>query len=82
VLQPNAQRKLSITWQPSVYGNMRKLIKIEEVDNNRKYDFVIFGNCIDPLRKKLKVSYIRDFFIPILALYLLFFFYYYLLIIL
>ncbi|KAF0764759.1 protein abnormal spindle-like isoform X1 [Aphis craccivora] len=53
-LQPNSQRKLSITWQPSVYGNMRKLIRIEQVDNNRKYDFVIFGNCIDPLHKKLK----------------------------
>lgn len=55
-LQPNSQRKLSITWQPSVYGNMRKLIRIEQVDNNRKYDFIIFGNCIDPLHKKLKVS--------------------------
>ncbi|XP_022160068.1 protein abnormal spindle-like isoform X2 [Myzus persicae] len=55
-LQPNSQRKLSITWQPSVYGNMRKLIKIEQVDNNRKYDFVIFGNCIDPLHKKLRGS--------------------------
>ncbi|XP_060855887.1 protein abnormal spindle-like [Metopolophium dirhodum] len=53
-LQPKSQRKLSITWQPSVYGNMRKLIKIEQVDNNRKYDFVIFGNCIDPLHKKLR----------------------------
>jgi len=64
-LQPNSQHKLSITWQPSVYGNMRKLIKIEEVDNNRKYDFVIFGNCIDPLRKKLKVRFLRDFSVPI-----------------
>ncbi|KAE9525583.1 hypothetical protein AGLY_014110 [Aphis glycines] len=53
-LQPNSQRKLSITWQPSVYGNMRKLIRIEQVDNNRKYDFIVFGNCIDPLHKKLK----------------------------
>ncbi|XP_026817930.1 protein abnormal spindle-like isoform X2 [Rhopalosiphum maidis] len=53
-LQPNSQRKISITWQPSVHGNMRKLIRIEQVDNNRKYDFVIFGNCIDPLQKKLK----------------------------
>lgn len=44
---------------------MRKLIKIEEVDNNRKYDFVIFGNCIDPLRKKLKVSFLCDFSVPI-----------------
>lgn len=63
-LQPNSQRKLSITWQPSVYGNMRKLIKIEEVDNNRKYDFVILGNCIDPLHKKLRVSQLRDFSVP------------------
>ncbi|XP_008182570.1 protein abnormal spindle isoform X2 [Acyrthosiphon pisum] len=53
-LQPKSQRKLSIAWQPSVCGNMRKLIKIEQVDNNRKYDFVIFGNCIDPLHKKLR----------------------------
>jgi len=43
---------------------MRKLIKIEQVDNNRKYDFVIFGNCIDPLHKKLRVSQLCNFSVP------------------
>lgn len=54
-LEPNSQRELSITWQPSQYGNMRKLIKIEQVDNNKKYDFVILGNCNSPSYKKFKV---------------------------
>lgn len=45
---------------------MRKLIKIEQVDNNRKYDFVIFGNCIDPLHKKLRVSQLCDFSVLII----------------
>lgn len=40
---------------------MRKSIKIEQVDNKRKYDFVIIGNCIDPLHKKLRVSQLCDF---------------------
>ncbi|XP_060849151.1 abnormal spindle-like microcephaly-associated protein homolog [Rhopalosiphum padi] len=53
-LEPNSQRELSITWQPSQYGNMRKLIKIEQVDNNKKYDFVILGNCNSPSYKKFK----------------------------
>jgi abnormal spindle-like microcephaly-associated protein len=34
---------------------MRKLIKIEQVDNNKKYDFVILGNCNSPSYKKFKV---------------------------
>jgi len=54
-LEPNSQRELSITWQPSQHGNMRKLIRIEQVDNNKKYDFVILGNCNNPPHKKLKV---------------------------
>lgn len=55
ILQPNSQRKLSITWQPLVTGNIRKVIKIEQVDSNRKYDFIILGNCIAPVNKNLKV---------------------------
>lgn len=35
---------------------MRKLIKIEQVDNNRKYDFVILGNCNGPPYKEFKVN--------------------------
>lgn len=31
------------------------MIKIEQKDANRKYDFIILGNCIEPLRKTLKV---------------------------
>jgi len=54
-LEPNSQRELFITWQPTVYGNMRKLVKIEQKDGNRKYDFVVLGNCVNPLGKKLKV---------------------------
>jgi len=54
-LPPNSQRELTITWKPSVCGNMRKLIKIEQIDNNRKYDFIVLGNCIDPSNKKFKV---------------------------
>ncbi|XP_025421851.1 protein abnormal spindle-like isoform X3 [Sipha flava] len=53
-LQPHSQHELSITWQPLVYGNMRKTIKLEQKDSNIKYDFVIMGNCIDTLNKKLK----------------------------
>jgi len=34
---------------------MRKLIRIEQLDNNKKYDFVILGNCNNPPYKKLKV---------------------------
>lgn len=56
VLQPNSQHEISITWQPSMSGNMRKLIKIEEVDSNKKYDFVVLGNCVDPINKQFKVS--------------------------
>jgi len=55
-LEPNSQCELAITWQPSEYGNIRKLIKIEQVDNNRKYDFVILGNCNGPPYKKFKVN--------------------------
>jgi len=54
-LEPNSQRELTITWQPSNYGNIRKLVKIAQKDGNGKYDFVVLGNCIDPLRKKFKV---------------------------
>lgn len=55
-LEPNSQCELAITWQPFEYGNMRKLIKIEQVDFNRKYDFVILGNCSGSPHKKFKVS--------------------------
>lgn len=55
-LAPYAQHKLSITWQPFKYGNMRKLIKIEQIDSNRKFDFVILGNCNSLPQKKYKVS--------------------------
>jgi len=54
-LEPNSECELSITWQPSKHGNMRKLIRIEQVDNNKKYDFVILGNCYSPPYKKVKV---------------------------
>lgn len=53
-LEPNSECELSITWQPSRHGNMRKLIRIEQVDNNKKYDFVILGNCNSPPHKNLK----------------------------
>lgn len=56
-IQPNSQHEISITWQPHVYGNIRKLIKIEQVDSNIKYDFVILGNCIDSQNKKLQVLF-------------------------
>lgn len=55
-LEPYSQCKLSIRWQPCEYGNMRKLIKIEQVNSNKKYDFVILGNCSGPPKKKFKVS--------------------------
>lgn len=55
-LEPNSDCELVITWQPSEYGNMRKLIKIEQLDNNRKYDFVILGSCSSPPYKKFKVN--------------------------
>lgn len=55
-LEPYSQCKLLIRWQPSEYGNMRKLIKIEQVNSNKKYDFVILGNCSGPPNNKLKVS--------------------------
>lgn len=51
-----AQHKLLISWQPLEYGNMRKLIKIEQTNGNRKFDFVILGNCNGPPQKKNKVS--------------------------
>lgn len=57
-LQPNSRHELSITWKPSKHGNMRQSIKIEQVDSNRKYDFIILGNCVDPLNKKFKVIFI------------------------
>ncbi|CAI6348354.1 unnamed protein product [Macrosiphum euphorbiae] len=53
-LEPNSECELSITWQPSKHGNMRKSIRIEQVDNNKKFDFVILGNCNSPPYKKLK----------------------------
>lgn len=37
---------------------MRKLIKIEQIDSNRKYDFVILGNCNSPQHKEKKVNLI------------------------
>lgn len=55
-LQPNSKRTLSITWKPIISGNIRKVIKLEQVDNNRKYEFIILGNCFAPLNKNLKVS--------------------------
>lgn len=61
-LEPNSQCELAITWQPSEYGNMRKLIKLEQVDFNRKYDFVILGNCTGSPHKKFKVSDLIIFF--------------------
>lgn len=54
-LEPKSQCELLITWKPSEYGNMRKLIKIEQVDSSKKYDFVILGNCNGPANTKLKV---------------------------
>lgn len=60
-LAPNSQCDISITWKPVEYGNMRKLIKIKQVDSNRKYDFVILGNCNGPPHKKFKVNIIEYF---------------------
>ncbi|VVC38206.1 Hypothetical protein CINCED_3A000313 [Cinara cedri] len=53
-VEPYSQYELAITWQPSEYGNVRKLIKIEQVDSNRKYDFVVLGNCNSPFYKQFK----------------------------
>lgn len=51
---------------------MRKLIKIEQVNSNKKYDFIILGNCIDPLNKKSKVLIVYYTVIQILfSLFLL-----------
>jgi len=62
-LEPNSQRELTITWQPSDYGNIRKLVKIAQTDGNGKYDFVVLGNCINPLRKKFKVIILLLFYL-------------------
>ncbi|XP_050438518.1 protein abnormal spindle isoform X3 [Adelges cooleyi] len=54
-LEPNSQRLLTITWQPAEYGNIRKLVKIEQKDSNKKYDFVVLGSCNFPPHKRSKV---------------------------
>ncbi|XP_050531513.1 protein abnormal spindle isoform X2 [Daktulosphaira vitifoliae] len=53
-LGPNQCRDIMITWNPSQYGNIRKSIKIEQKDCNKKYEFVILGNCIYPPGKTSK----------------------------
>lgn len=55
-LEPHSQCKLSIRWQPCRYGNMRKIIKIKQVNSNKKYDFVILGNCIRSPKENCVVS--------------------------
>lgn len=54
-LRPNECRDIMITWKPSEHGNIRKLIRIEQKDSNKKYEFVILGSCDFPLSQKSKV---------------------------
>lgn len=54
-LNPNTHRVLSVTWQPILSGNIRKLIKLKQVDSNTKYEFIILGNCIAPVKNNVKV---------------------------